>query len=166
MAVHRSHADARGVGETAHRKRRHPVLLRDLIRVLQQFFPGNNALSHKAPLAIEPSPLQTGWVLGTMVTRFRKTLRLRYLFDRGGRALRGRSTMCPESGGGRRGAMGHKTETQTVNATSPSVRPRVRTRNGRARKASRPFRGNPARSAGGKATSRSRSASWAWHLPR
>lgn len=42
----------------------------------------------------------------------------------------------------------------------------ARTQNGRARKASRPFRGNPARSAGGKATSRLRSASWAWHLPR
>ena len=94
MAVHRPHADARGVGKAAHRKRRHPISLRDLIRVLQQLFPGNNALSHKAPLAIEPSHLQTGWVSGTMVTRFRKTLRHRYPFHRGGRKSYFRVTFC------------------------------------------------------------------------
>ena len=42
--------------------------------------------------------------------------------------------------------MGRRSRTRTVNATSRSVRKRARTQNGRERNASRPFRGNPARS--------------------
>lgn len=68
--------------------------------------------------------------------------------------------MCPESGGGDHRGANEKADVwgvpaktirapkgeRTVSATSPNVRKRARTQNGRERNASRPFRGNPARS--------------------